>query len=164
MSIQPHPHLSCQWTPAHDWDALVVARDVPDRPGYYAFADHAGPLTANGPGQSVLYVGIATGSLRKRLSKYKTGDTTGIDNMHRGGFQLLLSRASAVHVRPGERTQHSVQRHPISVTVQPAGGGPAQHSVIPADKLYVRWAVDLRAAIEALLIRDLRPKYNTMHR
>jgi len=156
MSNQPH--LSCVWDVPHDWDSLTTAT-VPDEPGYYAFTDHNGLLSPTPAGKSVLYVGIATQSLRSRIRKYKTGDTVSISNLHKGGFLMFLSRASA-HFHDGKLT-HSVQRTPVNFTIK-AIGQPPQHGVLEPDKIYLRWAVDYRAAIEALLIRQLQPKYNTM--
>jgi hypothetical protein len=161
MSHDPAPHLSCIWEKPVDWDALDPA-SVPDAPGFYAFTDYDGPLQPTPPGGSVLYVGIATGSLRNRLKKYKTGDTTGITNMHRGGLMLLLSRASAAHVDDTGRVTHSIQRKPVQVITR-RSGQPLQTSTVDPNRIYIRWAVDPRAAIEAMLIRMLRPKYNTMH-
>jgi excinuclease UvrABC nuclease subunit len=132
---------------------------VPDEPGYYAFTDHNGALTPTPGGKNVLYVGIATQSLRKRISKYKTGDTASISNLHKGGFLMFLSRATA-HFHDGKLT-HSVQRTPVTFT-RISAGQPPQHGVLEPDKIYLRWSVDHRAAIEALLIRQLNPKYNTM--
>lgn len=152
------PHLTCVWSEPTDWDALTTSM-VPDDPGYYAFTDHNGPLSPTAGNRSVLYVGIATQSLRKRISKYKTGDTVSIANLHKGGFLMFLSRATA-HFHDGKLT-HSVQRTPVNFTVKAAGQVP-QHGVLQPDKIYLRWAIDHRAAIEALLIRQLNPKYNTM--
>jgi hypothetical protein len=132
---------------------------VPDDPGYYAFTDHNGSLSPTSSAGSVLYVGIATQSLRSRIRKYKTGDTASISNLHKGGFLMFLSRATA-HFHDGKLT-HSVQRTPVTFTRHVAGQSP-QHGVLEPDKIYLRWAVDHRAAIEALLIRQLQPKYNTM--
>jgi hypothetical protein len=162
MSGDRSPHLTCDWQAPADWDALEVNGDVPDGPGFYAFTNHDGPLTASGQGREVLYIGIATTSLRDRMRKYRTGDASGISNMHRGGLMMFLSRAGAAHFGSSGRMTHSVQRKPIDVRVRSASGADA-HSVLEPKKIYLRWAVDYRAAIEALLIRDLRPKYNTMH-
>ena len=156
--MDTNPHLSCQWSVPCDWDGLTTA-SVPDEPGYYAFTDHNGPLNPTGGGNNVLYVGIATQSLRSRIRKYKTGDTASISNLHKGGFLMFLSRATA-HFHDGKLT-HSVQRTPVNFTRQ-IPGQPPQHGVLEPDKIYLRWAVDHRAAIEALLIRQLQPKYNTM--
>ena len=161
MNNNQFPHLSCVWSNPLDWDAVNANIDVPDEPGYYAFTDHAGSLQPSMPGKSVLYVGIATQSLRDRIKKYKTGDTTGLANMHRGGLMLLLSRASAAHY-DGSRLTHSVQRNPVDVYVKGTATKPAQHGVLPPDVIYLRWSVDYRAAIEALLIQQLNPKFNTM--
>jgi hypothetical protein len=152
------PHLTCSWSSPVDWDTLSVA-SVPAEPGYYAFTDYPGALQPSAPGQNVLYVGIATRSLQDRIRKYKTGDTRGLANMHLGGFMMLISRATA-HYGDGRLT-HSVQRTPIQVTTRTANG-PAQQSTLNPDSIYLRWAVDYRAAIEALLIQQLSPKYNTM--
>ncbi len=162
MGQDQSPHLTCPWDPPVDWDALEVSSDVPDAPGFYVFTNHDGPLQAPGQGREVLYVGIATTSLRTRMRKYKTGDASGISNMHRGGFMMFMSRAGAAHFGGGGRMTHSVQRKPIDVRVRSAAGA-VHHSVLEPNKIYLRWAVDPRAAIEALLIRDLRPRYNTMH-
>lgn len=156
MSNQPH--LTCVWSDPVDWDSLSTA-SVPDEPGYYAFTNHNGNLFSAPAGKSVLYVGIATQSLRKRISKYKTGDTASIANLHKGGFLMFLSRATA-HFHDGKLT-HSVQRTPVPFTRHSAGQPPV-HGVLEPDKIYLRWAVDYRAAIEALLIQQLNPKYNTM--
>jgi hypothetical protein len=162
MIQDPNPHLTCHWENPVDWDTLDVPL-VPNDPGYYAFTDHGDtPLQPTAAGKSVLYVGIATGSLRKRLQRYKRGDTTGITNMHRGGLMLLLSRASAAHIDDAGRITHSRQRKPIEVTTRRAGQPPQVHTLEP-DRIYVRWAIDPRAAIEAMLIRMLLPKFNTMH-
>ena len=161
MIDDPFPHQSCSWEDPYDWDALDP-NVVPDQPGFYAFTDHSDTLETTQAGKAVLYVGIATISLRGRLKSYKTGDSTGIANMHKGGFLLMVSRAGAVHSGDAGRIQHSVQRKPIDV-ITLSGSGPAQHSVLEPEKIYIRWAIDPRAAIEALLIRGLRPKYNTMH-
>lgn len=157
------PHLSCVWGDQHDWDTLNPNVDVPNEPGFYAFTDHPGPLQPSVPGKSVLYVGIATQSLRDRIKKYKTGDksgTKGLMNLHAGGFFLMLSRAVAHY--DGKRVTHSVQRTPVEVIYKATAAKPAQHSVLTPDAIYVRWTVDYRAAIEALLIQQLSPKYNTM--
>ncbi len=96
------------------------------------------------------------------MRKYRTGDASGLMNMHRGGFMMFLSRASAAHVGSDGRVTHSVRRDPIRVSTH-GGGKPPQSSVLAPEKFFLRWAVDYRAAIEAMLIRDLHPKYNTMH-
>ncbi|NOT49047.1 MAG: hypothetical protein HOP17_15005, partial [Acidobacteria bacterium] len=72
------PHLSCIWSDPYDWDNLNANIQVPHEPGFYAFTDHAGPLQASVsvPGKQVLYIGIATKSLRDRIKKYKAGDKT----------------------------------------------------------------------------------------
>jgi hypothetical protein len=157
------PHLSCVWSAPHDWDALRPNIDVPDEPGYYAFTDHAGPLHPSTPNSQVLYVGIATQSIRERIRKYKTGDrsgTLGLMNMHAGGFFLMLSRATAHY--DGKKVTHSVQRTPVQVVYKPTSTTPGHASVLQPDAIYLRWAVDYRAAIEALLIQQLHPKFNTM--
>lgn len=160
MNIDPNPHLSCVWGDPHDWDSLS-ASTVPNEPGFYAFTDHPNAMQAtSGPGQRVLYVGIATDSLRKRIRKYKTGDRSGISDMHRGGFEMFMSRAVA-HYGDGELT-HSVQRTPVPYT-RISAGKPPVHGVLEPTRIYLRWVVDYRAAIERLLIKQLRPKYNTMH-
>lgn len=156
MSTQPH--LTCVWSDPADWDVLS-ASTVPAEPGYYAFTDHNGQLVATGGNANVLYVGIATQSLQERIRKYKTGDFTNINAMHRGGFMMFLSRATA-HFGDGKLT-HSVQRTPVNFTIKSAGQ-PPQHGVMQPQKIYLRWAVDYRAAIEALLIQSLKPKFNTM--
>lgn len=156
MSNQPH--LSCVWSNPVDWDSLTTAT-VPAEPGYYAFTDHNGPLVPSSGSNNVLYVGIATQSLRKRIGKYKTGDTASIASLHKGGFLMFLSRASA-HFHDGKLT-HSVQRTPVNFTIKSAGQ-PPQHGVLEPQKFYLRWCVDHRAAIEALLIQQLNPKFNTM--
>lgn len=158
MNNNPNPHLSCVWGIPHDWDSLSAVI-VPHEPGFYAFTDHADQLQASGPGKTVLYVGIATRSLRDRIRKYKNGDTSGIRNMHRGGFEMFMSRAVA-HYSDGKLT-HSVQRDPVPFTRVNAGK-PPEHGVLQPTKIYLRWAVDHRAAIEALLIQQLNPKFNTM--
>jgi hypothetical protein len=81
-------------------------------------------------------------------------------NLHRGGFFLMLSRAVA-HADAGGLT-HSVQRTPVEVIVKPSATKPAEQRLLMPDAIYLRWAVDYRAAIEALLIQQLCPKYNTM--
>lgn len=159
MTSNNNPHLSCVWGNPYDWDALNVNVDVPDEPGFYAFTDHAGPLQPSAGGKNVLYVGIATQSIRARIRKYKTGDTASIMNLHKGGFMMMLSRATA-HFHDGKLT-HSVQRTPVNVTIRSAGKPPEQ-SVLMPDSIYLRWAVDYRAAIEAMLIQQLNPKFNTM--
>jgi hypothetical protein len=162
MIHDPNPHLSCTWEKPVDWDALD-SQEVPDEPGFYAFTDYGEDALQPTPaGKSVLYVGIATGSLRKRLRKYKLGDTSGITNMHRGGLMLLLSRAAAAHIDDSGRVTHSIQRKPIEVTTR-RSGQPLQTHTLDPNRIYVRWAVDPRAAIEAMLIRMLNPKFNTMH-
>lgn len=142
----------------HDWDTIQISQ-VPDEPGYYAFTDFAGPMSTPPPGKSVLYVGMATKSLRQRISKYKTGDTVSIANLHKGGFLMFLSRATA-HFHDGKLT-HSVQRTPVNYTIRSAGQ-PPQHGVLEPSKIYLRWAVDYSAAVEAMLIRKCNPKFNTM--
>lgn len=158
MNLDPNPHLSCVWSAPFDWDGLNIA-SVPDEPGFYAFTDHADVLQPSVTGRTVLYVGIATQSLRDRIRKYKTGDFSGISNMHRGGFMMFLSRATA-HFQDGRLT-HSVQRTPVEVT-RLSAGRPPEKSTLDPNKFYLRWAVDHRAAIEALLIQHLNPKFNTM--
>jgi hypothetical protein len=102
MAPDPHPHLTCRWEKPVDWDLLDVP-NVPNEPGFYAFTDYGDEALQPTPaGKSVMYVGIATGSLRRRLQRYKRGDTTGLTNLHRGGL-LLLSRAAAVHVDETKR-------------------------------------------------------------
>ncbi len=162
MTQDPNPHLTCQWADPTDWETLDIA-NVPNEPGYYAFTDYSDkPLQPTAAGNSVLYIGIATGSLRKRLQRYKRGDTTGITNMHRGGLMLLLSRAAAAHIDDAGRVTHSRQRNPVEVTTRRAGQAPQVRTIEP-NRIYIRWAVDPRAAIEAMLIRSLSPKFNTMH-
>jgi hypothetical protein len=163
MSSNQFPHLTCAWGDPHDWDRLRPNMDVPDEPGFYAFTNHAGPLQPSAGPNQVLYIGIATQSLRERIRKYKTGDksgTKGLMNMHAGGFFLMLSRATA-HF-DGKNVTHSVQRKPVEVFVKGAQGRPPQHYSQLPDAIYLRWAVDYRAAIEALLIQQLNPKFNTM--
>lgn len=143
---------------SYDWDTLQLTA-VPDEPGYYAFTDYAGPLMPTPQGKNVLYIGMATKSLRQRISKYKTGDTGNIANLHKGGFLMFLSRATA-HYHDGKLT-HSVQRTPVNFTIK-AAGQPPQHGVLEPSKIYLRWAVDYSAAVEAMLIRKFQPKYNTM--
>ena len=90
MAQDPHPHLTCRWEKPVDWDLLDVP-NVPNEPGFYAFTDYGDEALQPTPaGKSVLYVGIATGSLRRRLQRDKRGDTTGLTNLHRGGLLLLL--------------------------------------------------------------------------
>jgi hypothetical protein len=162
MIHDPNPHLTCNWENPLDWETLDVAL-VPNAPGFYAFTEYADtPLQPTVPGKGVLYVGIATGSLRKRLQSYKRGDATGIASMHRGGLMLLLSRASAAHIDDAGRITHSRQGKPITVTTHRAGQPPQKRTLEP-DRIYIRWAVDPRAAIEAMLIRTLLPRFNTMH-
>ncbi len=162
MHTDRSPHHLCVWQEPRDWDAVDVNRDVPHEPGYYVFTNHADPLSVVSAGKAVLYVGIATTSIRDRMRKYRTGDASGLSNMHRGGFFMFLSRASAAHAGADGSLTHSVIRKPINV-INRTGTGPSQRSVIQPDKFYLRWAVDYRAAIEALLIRDLQPTFNTMH-
>ena len=161
MTGNRFPHLSCVWSDPCNWDALNPDADVPDEPGYYAFTDYPDELQPSRDDKRVLYVGIATQSLRDRIKKYKTGDTTGLMNLHRGGFMLMLSRGAA-HA-DGSRVTHSVQRKPIEVMVMPTATKPAERRVLMPDAIYLRWAVDYRAAIEALLIRQLRPGFTTVH-
>ena len=94
MSLDQNPHLSCLWGDPHDWD-LLSAATVPNDPGFYAFTNHADVLQAAATGKKVLYIGIATQSLRERIRKYKTGDFTNINALHRGGFMMFLSRADS---------------------------------------------------------------------
>ena len=158
MSSNHFPHLSCTWGDPHDWDTLNII-NVPDEPGYYAFTNHADALQPSAAGKSVLYVGIATQKLRDRIRKYKTGDiqgTRGLMNLHAGGFFLMLSRAVAHY--DGNTVTHSVQRTPVNVINKGTGA----QSILMPDAIYLRWAVDYRAAIEALLIQQLNPKFNTM--
>jgi hypothetical protein len=81
-------------------------------------------------------------------------------HLHRGGFLMMLSRATA-HAEAG-RVSHTVQRTPIEVVSKPNGDQPAESRILQPKAIYLRWAVDYRAAIEALLIQQLCPKYNTM--
>ncbi len=161
MSINPFPHLSCVWSDPFNWDTLNPTLDVPNEPGYYAFTDYDDKLQPSTNDKNVLYIGIATRSLRDRIKKYKTGDTTGLMNLHRGGLLLMLSRGVA-HAELGKVT-HSAQRKPFEVIVKPTPTKSAEQRIIKPDLIYLRWAVDYRAAIEAKLIEQLRPKYNTMH-
>jgi hypothetical protein len=161
MSSNRFPHLSCVWSDPRNWDTLNASIDVPDEPGYYAFTNYPDKLQPSAHDKQVLYVGIATQSLRDRIKKYKTGDTTGLMNLHRGGFLLMLSRGVA-HAEAGRLT-HSVQRTPVEVLVKPSATTPAAQRLLMPDAIYLRWAVDYRAAIEALLIQQLSPRYNTMH-
>ena len=160
MSNSSAPHLSCVWSAPHNWDTLNANTDVPNKPGYYAFTNYPDKLQCSTASKQVLYVGIATQSLRNRIKKYKTGDASGIMHLHRGGFLLMLSRGIA-HAETG-RVSHSVQRKPIEVVTRPSATGSGGQRVIAPEAIYLRWAVDYRAAIEALLIRQLLPKYNTM--
>jgi hypothetical protein len=160
MNTNQLPHLSCVWSEPHNWDTLNANIDVPDEPGYYAFTDYADILQPSANDKNVLYVGIATQSLRDRIKKYKLGDTTGLMGLHRGGFLLMLSRGVA-HASAG-RVTHSVQRTPVEVIVRPTATKPGDQRFLMPDAIYLRWAVDYRAAIEALLIQQLCPKYNTM--
>lgn len=157
------PHLACVWGEPYNWDSLNVQLQVPDEPGFYAFTDHSDPLQASVPGKQVLYIGIATQSLRERIKKYKAGDNTnrGLMNMHAGGFFMLLSRADSAHY-DGKTLTHSVQRTPVNVTIKATASKPAQHSVLTPNSIFLRWSVDYRAAIESLLINQLNPKYNIM--
>ena len=162
MSHNQFPHLSCVWSEPHDWDTLKM-KDVPDKPGYYAFTDHPGPLQPSVPGKSVLYVGIASRKIRDRISKYKTGDksgTKGLMNLHAGAFFLVLSRGTAHY--DGKRVTHSVQRTPIEVIYKATATRPAERGLLMPNSIYLRWAVDYRAAIEALLIQQLNTKFNDM--
>jgi hypothetical protein len=162
MIQDPNPHLTCHWEAPVDWETLRPG-DVPNEPGFYVFTDYGDAVLQPTPTQKgVLYVGIATGSLRKRLQRYKRGDTTGITDMHRGGLMLLLSRAAAAHIDDAGKITHSRQQKPIQVTTRRAGQ-PLQIHTLEPDRIYVRWAVDPRAAIEAMLIRMLQPRFNTMH-
>jgi len=161
MNSNRFPHLSCVWSDPCNWDTLNASIDVPNEPGYYAFTDYPDKLQPSAHDKHVLYVGIATQSLLDRIKKYKTGDTTGLMNLHRGGFLLMLSRGS-VHAELG-RVTHSIQRKPIEVIVRPTATKSAEQRFLMPDAIYLRWAVDYRAAIEAKLIEHLCPKYNTMH-
>lgn len=168
MSTQPH--LTCVWGNPHEWETLNPNPDVPDEPGYYAFTDHAGPLQPSMPNAYVLYVGIATRSLRDRIRKYKTGDvsgTKGLMNLQAGGFLMMLStRGASAHIagkKSTMRVTHSVQRNPVEVYVKPNAGKPAQHYSLLPEAIYLRWSVDYRAAIEPLLIQQLKPKFNQTH-
>ena len=167
MITDRSPHLSCVWSDPLVWDTLNPLVDVPDEPGYYAFTDYPDRLQPSAGNKQVLYVGIATNSLRDRLKVYKSGDTSGLKHMHRGGLHTLLSRAGAAHASIDASNKltltHSVQRTPITVTMKATATHPAQQSVLAPPPLYVRWAVDYRAAIEAKLIQQLGPRFNTMH-
>jgi hypothetical protein len=160
MTTNQLPHLSCVWSDPRNWDTLNVNIDVPDEPGYYAFTDYPDALQPTTQNKRVLYVGIASQSLRDRIRKYKTGDTSGLTNLHRGGFFLMLSRGVAHSDEGG--LSHSVQRAPIEVITKPTATKPGGQSFMMPDLIYLRWAVDYRAAIEALLIQQLCPRYNTM--
>jgi hypothetical protein len=160
MNTDRFPHISCVWNDPRDWDSLNAA-DVPDEPGYYAFTNYTEKLQPSSGTKEVLYVGIAAQSLRDRIRKYKTGDTSNLMHLHKGGFFMLISRAAAAHAEPGRVTQ-TVIRKPIEVIIKPGGGEPEERRTILPNAIYLRWAVDYRAAIEALLIRQLSPKYNTM--
>ncbi len=162
MPHDSNPHLTCEWDAPIDWDELTVG-DIPDEPGFYAFTDFSGANIYSVPkGGSVLYIGIATGSLRNRLRSYKNGDLRSVHNLHRGGLMLVLSRASSAGLDDKGRVIHSIQRKPVQVITRRAGQAP-QHSTIDPNRIYIRWAVDPRAAIEAMLIRTLNPRFNTMH-
>lgn len=171
MNTNGLPHLSCIWSDPRNWDTLNASVDVPDEPGYYAFTDHPDKLQQAGPDRHVLYVGIATQSLRDRIKKYKAGDMADLMNLHRGGFLLMLSRKGAAHAdlikdskgKDKVRVTHTVQRQPIEVNVKATATKPAEQRLLMPEPIYLRWAVDYRAAIEALLIKQLCPKYNTMH-
>lgn len=157
------PHLTCSWGDPHIWETLNPNRDVPNEPGYYAFTDHAGPLRPSMPNSQVLYVGIATNTLRDRIKEYKTGDvsgTKGLMNMHAGGFLMMLCTRGATGHYDGDRVTHSVQRHPVEVYVKPTANKGPQHYTLQPEAIYLRWAVDYRAAIERLLIEQLNTKYN----
>ena len=138
MSQNQFPHHSCAWGEPHNWDTLKVG-NVPDEPGYYAFTNYPEKLQPSNGEKQVLYIGIATRSLRDRIKKYKTGDTSGIMNLHRGGFLLMLSRGVA-HAEPG-RVTHSVQRTPVEVIVKSSDDQPDQQRVLNPDAIYLRWAV-----------------------
>jgi len=162
MNHNKFPHLSCTWSEPHDWDTLDLRNDVPAEPGYYAFTDHTDTLQPSVPGKSVLYVGIAADSIQERIGKYKRGDvsgTKGLMNLHAGGFFMMLSRATAHY--DGKRVTHSVQRTPVEVIYKATDTRPPQHGILMPQAIYLRWAVDYRAQIEALLIRQLNPKYNS---
>ncbi len=160
MNIDRFPHLSCAWSEPRPWDSLAVA-DVPDEPGYYVFTNYPDALQPSDGIRDVLYVGIASRSLRDRIRKYKTGDTGNLMHLHRGGFFMLISRAAAAHAEPG-RVTHSVARKPIEVVIRRGKGKPEEQRTIQPEAIYLRWAIDYRAAIEAFLIRQLLPKFNTM--
>jgi hypothetical protein len=165
MNTNQVPHLSCVWSNPVDWDSLNVNTDVPAEPGYYAFTDHADALQPTAAGKSVLYVGIATQSIRDRIRKYKTGDksgTKGLMNLHAGGFFMMLGTRGATAHYDGKSVTHSVQRNPVEVYIKATATKPAQHYSQLPDAIYLRWAVDYRAAIEALLIQQLYPKFNSM--
>ncbi len=157
----PNPHLTCVWEQPRDWDSVDPGVDVPDTPGYYVFTDYSGPLLPTPPGKSVLYVGIATRSLRERITKYKRGDSTGLTDLHRGGLFLILSRAVA-HAEPGRKPTRSVQTTPVEVLVKPTATKPGRTYTLDPKTIYLRWAEDNRAAIEALLVQQLLPRFNTM--
>ena len=125
----PNPHLSCVWSDAHDWDALNANIDVPDAPGYYVFTDYPDKLLPIPSGKRVLYVGIATQSLRDRIKKYKTGDATGLMNLHRGGLMLMLSRA--VGQRGGERAPVDPVAATVRLDPDDAGRQPLRLAVRP---------------------------------
>ncbi|MDD2759601.1 MAG: hypothetical protein PHH11_04845 [Methylomonas sp.] len=161
MTSNHFPHLSCVWSAPYNWDTLNVTVDIPNEPGYYAFTDHSEILQPSTSEKNVLYVGIATSSIRERIRKYKTGDTSGIMNLHRGGFFLMLSRGVA-HAELG-RVSHSVQKKPVEVFNRPTPSNSPAQRIISPQSIYLRWAVDYRAAIEAKLIEQLRQKYNTVH-
>ena len=165
MMHDAFPHRPCPWVAPHDWDTLDVRATVPDEPGYYVFTNHAEQLLASGAEKNVLYIGMAARSLRERIQRYRGGENNNLAPIHAGAFLLFLSRASAVHATEGNvypRLQAGIQRRPIDVTIQRAGGGIERYQIAPS-KIYLRWAVDTRAAIERLLIRDLHPKYNSVH-
>ncbi len=130
------PHLSCRWTKALSWDAVNPNQHVPDEPGFYIFTNYPGELQPPTGQKQILYIGVAAQSLRRRIRKHKSGDvsgTRGLMNAQAGAFFLTLSRST----------------------------GPANPTLEP-QSIYLRWAVDYRAAIESLLIKQFKPRFNNI--
>jgi hypothetical protein len=133
--------------------------NVPILPGFYAFTDYEdGTLQPTRTGARVLYVGQAF-NLHERLSTYKLRGRSALG--HRGATHLLTSHLSAVSAS-GAGDEFSLERHRQAREVEVYRKGRAPTKILPKT-IFVRWAVDHREAIEAYLIEELHPVFNTIH-
>jgi len=157
-ALQRFPHHYCQWTMPLDWESLHLS-EVPRLPGFYAFTDYPDEtLRPTRPNARVLYVGQAF-NLQDRMRTYKLRGRSAFG--HRGATHLLTSHLSAVSAS-GAGDAFVLERHRQTREVEVYRKGEPPTKLRPS-MIFVRWAVDYREAIEAYLIEELRPLFNTVH-